>query len=134
MPDMSNLCWIDEAIVIPGLPKKLYNTEIGFQFYTAYWLRKQYEITGDRKYKRWHHSANEREGGKAGFFAKMMGQSKGFPDWVNLSLRVAIELKILGGTLSTEQAEWLLFLKEEGWETQVIYHFDDFTDYVIALT
>lgn len=77
-------------------------------------------------YSRWHHSANERDGARAGFTAKMMGQSKGFPDLVHCGLRVAIELKVKGRLPSKEQIEWLGYFQSIGWSVWVVRTFEEF--------
>lgn len=126
--------WHSKQVSIPGVPLKKYNTEMAFQTYCADWLRKQAELTGLEAFKFWHHSANERIGAKAGFYAKMMGQSKGWPDFVNPGLACAIELKVLGGVASPDQKKWLKYLKSCGWHTYIIDNFEEFQKVVLKET
>lgn len=123
---LKNVSWCSEPVNIPGVAFNSYDSETAFQIYCADWLRKRFELTGNAMYARWHHSANERDGARAGFTAKMMGQSKGFPDLVHCGLRVAIELKVQGRQPSREQCEWLDYFREIGWSVWLIYSFEEF--------
>lgn len=111
---------------IPGVRLCDYEKEFAFQIYCVTWLRQQFVLSGSQGFFGWHHSANERLGGRAGFLAKLMGQSKGFPDLVNFALQIAIELKVPGGKLSPEQKGWLNHLSSCGWTVAVVYTFDEF--------
>jgi hypothetical protein len=62
----------------------------------------------------------------------MMGQSKGFPDFVHLGLRMAIELKVPGGKLSREQVSWQEYLRSIGWHSEVVRSFEEFRDLVLG--
>lgn len=117
--------------MIPGLSRRHWPTETGFQVYSADWLRKRFEVTGDPSYAFWHHSANERIGALAGFRARMMGQSKGFPDFVCPRLRVAMELKVQGAVATEAQQAWLAHLTDIGWRASVCYNFETFRDVVL---
>ena len=129
--------WSVEQVNIPGVAFRDYETETAFQIYCADWLRKQYELTGLDGFSHWHHSANERSGAMAGFRAKMMGQAKGWPDFVRPGplpgLSCAIELKVDGGALSREQKAWLEYFRRIGWRVEVIYKFERFRDLVLSL-
>lgn len=120
--------WANEKVFIPGINADEYNRETAFQVYCAHWVRVQYELTKDSIFERWHHSANERQGGRAGFMAKMMGQQKGFPDFVQLKYRLAIELKLPQGSLSKEQQEWCNYLRSIDWKFYCIRSFEDFKE------
>lgn len=91
-----------------------------------------YEATGEEHWRFWHHSANEREGAKAGFEAKMKGQSKGYPDFVQHGLKLAIELKVQGRVETAEQREWLRYFSGLGYISEVVYTFDRFKQLVIS--
>jgi len=122
-----------ETIVVPGIARRLYDSETAFQICCAQWLRKQYFMTGKSKFARWHHSANERQGARAGFLAKMMGQSKGFPDLINLECCAAVELKVTGGKLSVEQIEWRDYLVSIYWRYEIVFTFQRFQEVVNEL-
>lgn len=114
------ITWIDDPkLRVPGVPRKYYHTETAFQIYVATWLRKQ----GIRH----HHSANERQGARSGFSAKLKGQSKGFPDLLVFGLiePVALELKVGTNKLSEHQIEWLDCLSSMGWAAHVCYTFEE---------
>ena len=112
--------WSTFPVTVPGIRRSDYQKEIAFQVWCADYLRKRFAVTGDRRYSHWHHSANEREGARAGLLCKLMGQSKGFPDLINLELRLAIELKVPCGKASKEQELWGEYLKAIGWQWHVI--------------
>ena len=115
------VAWSSEPIgTIPGIPLRAYDTEIAMQSYCADWLRKRYAVTGDDRYRYWHHSANERSNPREGFIAKMMGQSKGFPDFIHIGTRLALELKLPAGKVSPEQVDWLDYLQAQGWFAEVV--------------
>ena len=122
--------WSVKPVQVVGLPENRWYSETGFQIYAATWLRKKHSLTGLEYYDWWHHSANERSNGREGFVAKMAGQSKGFPDFVHLRLRCAIELKVPGGTCSPEQLRWIGYLQSIGWIASVVYDFDSFVEVV----
>lgn len=122
----------DPIVAIPGLGPKLWPTETGFQVYCADWLRKQAELyPNERGYRHWHHSANERYGALAGFRARMMGQGKGFPDFVCPGLKLAIELKVPGGVVSEPQRRWLEHFTDVGWRASAVYNFETFRTIVL---
>lgn len=123
--------WCSDLVNIPGVSPKAYYTETAFQVYCADWLRKRYELTGNKAYAFWHHSANERNGSIAGFRAKMMGQAKGWPDFVHCGLRLAIELKVPGGSLSPFQVKWLDYFKGIGWHSEAVFCFERFRTLVL---
>jgi len=118
--------WCSELVNIPGVPFRDYEKEYAFQTYCADWLRKQLVLTGDPRFDRWHHSANERQDARGGHRAKMMGQAKGWPDFVQPGLRCALELKTMTGVISPEQAGWLEYFRSTGWTTEVVYTFERF--------
>lgn len=128
------VAWHDTAVEIPGIPEGLYNTETGLAVFCADWLRKQFELTKNPGFDRWHHSANERAGARAGFLAKMMGQAKGFPDLVHFGLELAVELKMPGRVPSIEQKEWLKYFESIGWTAKIICRFEEFRDLVESWT
>lgn len=119
------ISWTEQKQVqVPGVRPADYNTETAFQIYCVTWIRKTYP---DLKF---HHSANEREGGKAGLLAKLMGQSKGFPDFYCPRLKLALELKVMGRGASAEQQEWLKEFAKHGYITAVVYSFEQFREIV----
>lgn len=124
--------WCGHEVSIPGVPLKGYESETAFQIYCATWLRKQLELTRDPRFDHWHHSANERQGARAGFTAKMMGQAKGFPDFLHCGLRVAIELKLPGRKLRPEQEMWLNHFRSLGWTAEMVTVFERFRGIVLG--
>lgn len=117
---------------IPGVAFKDYDLETAFQIYCADWLRKQSELEPENEsWKFWHHSANERSSGSEGFKAKMMGQAKGWPDFVHCGLNVAIELKVIGGIVRKDQAKWLEYFESIGWTSEVVFDFERFREIVL---
>jgi hypothetical protein len=125
-----SVLWCQTLVDIPGVAKRDYETETAFQIYCADWLRKQYELTGDKRYANWHHSANERIGAKSGFLAKMMGQGKGWPDFVQPLGKLAVELKVLGGAVSADQTKWLEHFRSIGWKAEIVRTFEQFKEIV----
>lgn len=123
--------WNSEPVNIPGVSFADYESEDAFQVFCADWLRKQWVVTGEGHWRFWHHSANEREGAKAGFKVKMKGQSKGYPDFVQHGLKLAIELKVLGRRETPEQRDWLDYFLGLGYLAEVVYTFDRFKQLVI---
>ena len=132
MVRLKTVAWHTEQVNIPGVAFADYETEDAFQIYCADWLRKEAERTGVEHWRFWHHSANEREGAKAGFCAKMKGQSKGYPDFVQHGLKLAIELKVLGRRETKEQREWLDYFLGLGYLAEVVYTFDRFKQLVMS--
>jgi len=128
---LKKIKWCSELVNIPGVPFRDYEKEYAFQTYCADWLRKQLVLTGDPRFDRWHHSANERSNGREGFQAKMMGQGKGWPDFVHCGLSCALELKTTTGVISKEQKEWLLYFRSIGWRAEVVWTFEGFRDIVL---
>jgi len=122
--------WCSHPVNIPGVSFADYESEDAFQIYCADWIRKEGERTGEEHWKFWHHSANEREGVKAGFYAKMKGQSKGYPDFVQHGLKLAIELKISDRVATPEQVRWLRYFESLGYWSEVVYSFDRFKELV----
>jgi len=130
--------WHTEAVFVVGMPYNKYESETAFQIYCSTWLRKQAELhQDDRSWTRWHHSANERIGARAGLMAKLMGQDKGFPDFVHLELQSAIELKLPAfnsrpqGRLTVEQSLWQQYCVLIGWQHAVCYSVDSFKTFVM---
>lgn len=121
-----SVSWAADKVNIPGIAYNRYDSETAFQIYCADWLRKQYQLTGWAGYNHWHHSANERAGVGAGFTAKMMGQSKGWPDFVCPGLMLAIELKLPGRLASRWQVEWLEHFAAIGWDSELVWTFERF--------
>lgn len=116
--------WHTKRVFISGLTVKQIKGELGFQIYTAEYLRKRGEFG-------WMHSANENRGSgvqgvQAGVRAKRSGQCKGWPDWVCPHRRLAIELKLPNGEVSPEQVKWLEYFKGIGFTAEVVYSFDEF--------
>lgn len=67
-----------------------------------------------------HHSPNgEKRDPRTGNKLKALGVKPGFPDLILPARRgfvgLAIEMKAPGGRVSTEQAEWMQELDEQGW-------------------
>lgn len=123
--------WCAHAVNVPGVRLKDYHKETAFQVYVADWLRKQYELTKDPRYTRWHHSANERRGARAGFLARMMGQAKGMPDFLHYGRSIALELKVPGQQLTPEQVDWLEYFDSIGWVTAVLDSFERVQELVL---
>jgi hypothetical protein len=123
---LKKVSWAIDKVNVPGVSFKHYETETAFQIYCADWLRKQAELTGNDKFKRWHHSANERVGAKAGLTVKLMGQQKGFPDFIHLQLKIAVEFKIKNRALSVEQKDWAEYFRSIGWQAFTCYNFETF--------
>lgn len=122
-----SVSWSDTLVNIPGVAFRDYDTETAFQIYCLDWIRKQFELyPGNGAFDFWHHSANERDGARAGFIAKMMGQSKGFPDLVHFGLRLALELKLPGRKASLEQLRWLEHFRSLGWHAELVTSFERF--------
>lgn len=125
--------WSSKPVgIIPGVALKDYQTETAFQIYAVTWLRKQYILTRDTMFDKWHHSANERIGAKFGLKARLMGQSKGMPDLLHFGGKMAIELKIPGNDASHLQKEWLMHFRELGWYTEVIFTIDRFQELILT--
>ena len=116
--------WCKHPVNVPGVPVSRYEHETALQIFCADWLRKRYELTGEERYTRWHHSANERDGARAGLTAKLMGQAKGFPDLVHIGMRIALEFKVKGRKLSQEQVQWKNYLVSLGWRYEVVRTFE----------
>lgn len=117
--------WHDQPVIVPGIERKYWNTETAFQIYCATWLRKTYPDL------MFHHSANERDSGSMGLRAKLMGQAKGFPDFLIFgSVMGAYELKLPNGVVTTAQVNWLAYLESIGWEVGVIRSFQEFREVV----
>lgn len=125
--------WCSELVNIPGVRFCDYEKEFAFQTYCADWLRKQFVLTGNPKFEFWHHSANERQDARGGFRAKMMGQGKGWPDFVSPALRCAVELKVMSGVISPFQAKWLDHFRSIGWRAEVCWSFEEFRGVVLSL-
>lgn len=125
--------WCSDPVDIPGVRFSDYESETAFQIYAVTYLRKLLKITGDRRYDRWHHSANERDGARAGLAARLMGQQKGMPDLVQFELRVALELKVGGNAASPEQGEMLRYFEGIGWRVAIVRSFEEFRTIVAGL-
>lgn len=130
---LKRVSWSGFPVQVPGVRLRDYETETAFQIYCATWLRKQHCLTADERFSHWHHSANERLGARAGFKAKMMGQAKGWPDFVQPGLRCALELKLLNGVVSAEQADWLAYFHSIGWHSETVFSFEQFREIVLGL-
>lgn len=125
--------WCSEKIFVPGVRFCDYEKEFAFQVYSMTWLRKQFLLTGEKRFDRWHHSANERVGSRAGLLAKLMGQSKGMPDLVQFEFRAAVEFKVLGGVIGKDQKEWGEYLNGIGWTYAVCWTFEEFRGVVLEI-
>ena len=114
--------WHDKPVVVVGISRKFYRLEQGFTIYCATWLRKTYPNL------LFHHSANERQGGKTGLLCRLMGQCKGWPDLtiIGQASCLGIELKIRGNKVSQEQRQVLERLRGYGWSVAVCYTFEEF--------
>lgn len=128
-----SVSWCNESINIPGVNPGNYETETALQVYCAHWLRKQYQLTHNPRFHHWHHSANERSNAREGMTAKLSGQSKGFPDLVNMGLKIAIELKLPKGRPSIEQLEWIAYLQSIGWTAEIARSFEEFKSLVMGV-
>lgn len=126
-----HVSWCSTPVNIPGIGLNDYETETAFQTYCADWLRKQYELTRDQGFIWWHHSANERDGVKAGAVAKLMGQSKGFPDFINCRLKIAVEFKLPHRSASKEQIAWLRHFAVIDWHSEIVTSFERFRELVL---
>jgi hypothetical protein len=125
-----SVSWCSQPVNIPGVSYREYESEFALNVFCADWLRKQYVITGQEKFNNWHHSANERIGARAGMRAKMMGQSKGFPDLVHCGLKIAIEFKVGDGIVSVEQRGWLDYFVTIGWTSAVCRTAEEFWEVI----
>lgn len=123
--------WSGKPVQVVGVAREYWENEAAFQIYCATWLRKQYEMTRCEGYRWWHHSANERIGARAGFRAKLMGQARGYPDFVNHGLMVALELKVGNGKASDEQKAWLEQFHLLGYWAEVVRTFERFESIVL---
>lgn len=132
MPKTVKVEWCSTEVVIPGISLRDYDKEIGFNVYCAHWLRQQFELTGEGRFSHWHHSANEREGARAGLMAKLMGQARGMPDLMHFGLMVAVELKVGDGDASKDQRAWLEYLAGLGWTCEVVWRFERFREIVLG--
>lgn len=133
--------WHHEPVTVVGISQKNYESETAFQIYCSTWLRKQAALNPNNpSFDFWHHSANERFGARAGLVAKLMGQSKGFPDFVHLRSMTALELKLPAykkrpaGELRPEQEKWANYLQTIGWNFQVIRNVSEFQCAVLSLS
>lgn len=122
---MHKVDWHNEKVRVQLVGHLKQNTETAFQIYVADYLRKCFKVSGKLYYKYWHHSANERVGASAGMLAKMMGQEAGWPDFVNCQLMVALELKLKGGRLSSEQKKVKRYFQNIGWKYYQANHFSE---------
>lgn len=127
-----SVSWCQFPVNIPGISYRRYNTETAFQAYCAHWLRQQFSLTHHPIYAHWHHSANERSNPSEGFNAKMMGQAKGFPDFIQIAYKIAVEFKLPGKEPSAHQVYWLNYLKSAGYHAEVISNFERFRDLVLS--
>lgn len=125
-----SVSWYSTPVNVPGVPYNKYNTELAFQVYCADWLRKRFQATKNQAFSHWHHSANERSNAREGFNAKMSGQISGFPDFINLQLGIAIELKVEGGRLSKAQEGFHNYLRSINWDVYTVYTFEEFRNIV----
>lgn len=132
------VCWSTSPIYIQNLPISDIKGELGFQIYTAEWLTAQLNKPGlplVNKYSHWHHSAGENRGSgiyglRAGLNAKRSGQQKGWPDWVNCHLKVAVELKLPKGAVSDDQWRWLAYFKAINYHAEIVRSFERFKELV----
>lgn len=127
-----SVSWCSDPVNVVGVSPLDYETETAFHIYCADWLRKRYKITGESRFTRWHHSANEREGARSGLRAKLMGQSKGMPDLIHYGSRIVIELKIRDREVTKEQLEWLMYFKSIGWNCYTVRTFEQFQAIVLS--
>lgn len=127
---MKHVPWCKDKVSIAGIALSDYHSERAFQVFCATYLRQQYELTKDRRFAFWHHSANERENARESFYAKLMGQQKGFPDFINCECRIALELKVEKRKPSKQQKLWLKYFKDIGWRSEVVHTFESFKEIV----
>jgi len=109
-----------QKVIVPGIQTRFWDKEDAFQIYCANYLRKHHPAV------KFHHSANERLGGKAGFLCRLKGQSKGFPDLLILGPLWALELKVGKNKPSPEQIDWLEHFAGLGFKTAVVYTLSEF--------
>lgn len=124
MEKLITVPWHTKKVFVSGLTPKQVKSELGFQIFTAEYVKRLGEFG-------WMHSANENrgsgvKGAQAGLRAKRSGQSIGWPDWICAHRRLAIELKLPNGKLSEEQVRWLEYFKGIGYQTAVVYSFEEF--------
>jgi hypothetical protein len=128
LPTKKSVLWSKTAVDISGISKNRQKSETAFQVYSVTWLRKNYPHLVI------HHSANEREGGKSGLTAKLMGQTKGFPDLLIFDpiafVKIAIEFKLPGQKLRPEQTSWLKILALCGFECYSVWSFEGFKEII----
>lgn len=134
----SEVVWCSIPVFVPHLGDAATKSEEGFQYHTHNWLcglkLQDGRLASDLFL--WHHSANEGAGKGLqaqiyGAKAKRSGQSKGFPDWVCPSLKLAIELKMPKGNVSEEQFKWLAHFKRIGWHSEIVRSFERFQELVL---
>lgn len=118
--------WSCNAVKVSGTSAARNHSETAFQIHAVTWLRKNYPHLVI------HHSANEREGGKSGLTAKLMGQTKGFPDLLIFDpiafVKIAIEFKLPNQKLRPEQTSWLKILALCGFECYSVWSFEGFKE------
>lgn len=67
-----------------------------------------------------------------GLRAKLMGQARGFPDFLIFgAVMGAYELKLPKGVVSSSQETWLRYLESIGWRVGVIRSFGEFVRAVV---
>lgn len=66
-------------------------------------------------------------------YQRAMGTRKGMPDILILPIRAAIEFKSLGGKITKEQREILVYLNQIGWHTKIAYSNEEAQKFVEAL-
>ena len=124
----TNVSWHSKPVFVSGLTEKQIKDELGFQIYTAEFLKQRNESG-------WYHGANEYRGKgvqglQAGIRAKRSGQGKGWPDWVCPHRKLAIELKLPKSELRLEQIEWIDYFNGIGWYAEVVFSFERFKEIV----
>ena len=120
--------WHNKTVFISGLTKKQIKDELGFQIFTAEYLKKRNEFG-------WYHGANEYRGKgvqglQAGIRAKRCGQAVGWCDWICPHRMLYLELKLPDGEVSHEQWKWLAYFKSIGYHAEVIRSFPRFVEVV----
>lgn len=128
--------WHSKPVFVSGLTKKQIQSELGFQIFTAEFLKRRNEIAMTFG---WQHCANEFRGKgviglQAGIRAKRSGQAPGWPDWVNPGRKIAIELKLPGEAPSESQEAWLKYFESIGYHSEVVFYFERFREIVLDAT
>ena len=129
----SHVPWCSHKVQIPGLVKRNWHKEVGFQIYCVTWLRKQFLLKRDPRYAHLVHVPNEGlRSPNTALILKLMGMEGGIPDLLQFELKYALELKLEGESISPKQRKWLAYFKAIGYHSEVVRSFERFREIVEA--